>query len=405
LAVLSLLVCRAIIFAMMAKNADVIVVGAGPAGSMLAYHLARAGVKVLLIEKARLPRYKPCGGGLTWRALKNLPADPTPVIASRALGGMLGMGGRIWLRDEISPFAVALVMRDQFDSWLAEQAANAGAQLWDQTPVLRVEESAEEVSVETPRTTLRAAYLVGADGVNSIVARNLGLLPKRPTGVALEAELDVAPGLLGEQSAYITFDFGILPHGYGWIFPKADRLSVGVFRAKSGSYPGLRDALWALLAAYPALQQGHISLIQGYRIPLGGGNDSLHTRRALLIGDAANLADPFLGEGISFALQSAGIACQVLLHSLQGGYKDLGAYTHHVDREIRRELRSAARLGAWVYGNPWRAATLLRRSQRLRRLWLDALADRLPYRTLLIQLAVYLPQILAQALGRRDSQG
>ncbi len=385
-------------------DADVIVVGAGPAGALCAYLLARAGATVLILEKALLPRYKPCGGGLTLRALKFLPFDPSPIVEVRAIGGQLTWEGRLLLQCRREPCVALMVTRDRFDAWLIEQAQKAGARLLTGALALRVEESENFVQVETPSGTLRATYLVGADGVNSVVARHLGWR-RRSTGVALEAELKVSAQGLEQQGAYLTFDFGALPYGYGWIFPKASHLSAGVFYAREGRAPDLKALLRHFLSHYPHIAGATIERVQGHRIPLGGEPQTLHTRRILLVGDAANLADAFLGEGISYALWSAHLAASVLFDCLANGQASLAMYTHAVQKNIGRELRHAARLGRWVYAHPKHAAALLVGSAWLQTLWIDTLTARRSFTALLHILPLYLPAILAQSLTRRQHRG
>ncbi len=125
-------------------------------------------------------------------------------------------------------------MRDRFDHYLVQQAVQAGANLLEGISVVSVEEKSDRVVVTTTQGELQAQLLAGADGVNSIVARSMGLMPDREVGVAVEAELAVSPASLEAQGGFATFDFGALPGGYGWIFPKRDHLSVGVFRAVPG---------------------------------------------------------------------------------------------------------------------------------------------------------------------------
>jgi geranylgeranyl reductase family protein len=381
-------------------GADVIVVGAGPAGATCAYLLARVGINVILLEKAALPRYKPCGGGLTWRALQCLPVEPSDVTEVYAVGGRLAWNGQVVLEKTNNSFVAALVMRDRFDAWLAELAQMAGAHLQDRTPALRIEETPDHVQVETPTGILRARYLVGADGVNSLIARQFRGF-SRITGVALEAEVDVPSRGLETQGPYLTFDFGVLPFGYGWIFPKRGHLSVGVFAAHGGRVPDLKRTLERFMGQYAHLAKGQVRLLRGHRIPLGGQRYPLHTRRMLLVGDAANLADAFLGEGISYALWSACLASQALQIGLTDRRADLAAYTRMVQTTLGRELRFAARLGRWVYSHPKRAVNVLVTSPKLQALWLNTLTARQSFTRLILSLPLYLPLVLAQYLQNK----
>jgi len=222
---------------------DVIVVGTGPAGAVLAYLLAKRGLDVLILERETLPRYKTCGGGLTLKAIQNLPFDVNAVLEHKAVGGIVTYAGQQLLKVEIGWPAAWLVMRDRFDHYLVQQAVLAGARLVEGVKVSGVEQRGDRMVVTTTQGELHAQLLAGADGVNSIVARSVGLIPNREVGVALEAELAVPPASLDTQGAYATFDFGALPGGYGWIFPKRDHLSVGVFKAIPGKAGELKKAL------------------------------------------------------------------------------------------------------------------------------------------------------------------
>ncbi|MCX8023925.1 MAG: geranylgeranyl reductase family protein [Thermanaerothrix sp.] len=377
-----------------------IVVGAGPGGALCAYLLAHAGAKVILLEKSMLPRYKPCGGGLTLRALKYLPFDPSDAVEVYAVGGKLTWEGRLILEKSREPFVAAMVMRDRFDTWLVDKAQAAGAFLMDATPVLGVEELDAGVQVETPGRIFRATYLVGADGVNSIVARQFPNF-RRATGVALEAEVEVPSAALDAQGFYLTFDFGILPQGYGWIFPKGDHLSIGVFAAHEGRIPDLKAHLMRFMACYPHVINGKVHLLRGHRIPLGGQRQILHTRRMVLVGDAANLADAFLGEGISYALWSAHLASQVIWAGLTNHQVGLATYTKRVQKTLGRELRFAARLGQWVYSHSKQAATVLATSPKLQTMWLDTLTARQSFARLVLTLPLCLPLIMVQYLRNR----
>jgi len=234
--------------------------------------------------------------------------------------------------------------------------------------------------------------------VNSGVARSLGLLPDRRVGVAVEAEVAVPPSGLEAQGAYATFDFGALPHGYGWIFPKQDHLSVGVFQAQPGKAAGLRQRLDQFIACQPALQGGQMLHFQGHPIPLGATHQPVDRGRALLVGDAANLADPWLGEGIYYAVLSARLAAPVMLAALEKGSSDLSEYTRQVQRLIVSQQRYAAMFASIVYRLPKQASLLLSHSPRLQELLFSVIRGDRNFRQMSAGLVRYLPRILLESI-------
>lgn len=350
------------------KIYDIIIVGAGPAGTVLAYLLAKIGLKVLILEKARLPRYKTCGGGVTFKTVDHLPFDATPALQQEASGGIISYGGKPLLKTPVRrPFAW-LVMRDAFDNFLAQEAQKAGAELIDSVPVENIEQTSNYIIAQTNIGKFTGLFIAGADGVNSTVAHLLGLLPKREVGIAIEAEIEVPSKALEEQGQYATFDFGAIPHGYGWVFPKSDHLSVGVFYASTGKVNDLRQTLHKFIACQPVLQQHRQLSLHGHQIPLGGVFETLHLGRALLLGDAANLADPWLGEGLFYAVASAQIAAQVIEALLEQGRADLSSYTQKVNAEIVQQLAYAQRLANVVYHFPHYGSQLISKSSLMQNL-------------------------------------
>src|SRR5215218_7623445 len=168
---------------------DVIVVGAGPAGSTAAYRLAREGASVLLVDRAVFPRDKPCGGGLTMRAVRQLPFSVEPVVEDRTRPVEFGLDfGSHFERSTEEPL-VLMTQRTRLDAFLAEQAANAGADLRDGVAVKGVELTAGGVEAQLDGSRVAADVLLGADGVNGVTARAAGLDGGRDYGVALEANV------------------------------------------------------------------------------------------------------------------------------------------------------------------------------------------------------------------------
>ncbi|HEX9091891.1 MAG TPA: geranylgeranyl reductase family protein [Anaerolineales bacterium] len=377
---------------------EVIVVGAGPAGSVLAYLLARGGLDVLILERANLPRYKSCGGGVTWKAVQNLPFDASPVFEHQATGGVVTYQGRQMLRVEINQAIAWLVMRDKFDHFLAQQAISAGARLKEGTSVVKVEDRGDRVVVSTTHGELQSLLLAGADGVNSRVAHSVGLLAQREADVGLEAELAVSPAELEKQGSYATFDFGAIAGGYGWIFPKRDHLSVGVFKASRGKANGLRRALDRFVASQDVLTKPQILHLQGHQIPLGGRKHALDKGRVLLVGDAANLADPWIGEGISYAIMSAHLAAEQMAKAIENQAFDLSGYTRLINASITPQLRVARLFAKVVFALPQFSSDLLSRSPFLQQLVIDVIQGKRTFREIATASVSGVPRIVTETL-------
>jgi len=344
---------------------DVVVVGSGPAGAVVAYELAEKGFNVLILDKAKLPRYKPCGGGITDKTIRELPYEIQPAIDLISEGIILSFGGKQFLKTDLQKKVACLVMRDQFDYYLAQKAIEAGARLEDSTRVLGINLRERDVEIITDKRHFHSQIVVGADGVNSTVARSLNLLTNRETGVALEAEVGVPSISLRKQGAFATFDFGALPNGYGWIFPKKDHFSIGVFHAKKEKLSSIKFYFQRFIESQNVLASHSLMNISGHRIPLGGKTGKLHTHRAILVGDAANLADPWLGEGIYYAVSSAKIAANVIKESLDDDIERLIEYSQIIFRRIGKQYIQARKLANLTYKFPILSLYLLQNDPNL----------------------------------------
>ena len=321
---------------------DVIVVGAGPAGSSAAYGLARQGLRVLMLEKARIPRYKPCGGGLSLKVRSALDYDFSSAVQDTIRQVSIAYGRE---RIRIESAEAYCVMRADFDALLAAQAVRAGAELRDACPVDGITLENDRAGVSAGGERLDAALLIGADGVNGGVRRAAGFPPHHRMGVAIEAELQVPSAALAEWRSVLHMDYGALSWGYGWIFPKADHLSVGVGALiRPGHKLDLQRELARYLSSEPSLSGAKPILTRGHRVPLGGQFAIYHRPHALLVGDAAGLADPFTAEGIYFAIRSGQIAAQEIGRARQRGDNDLSPYSRRINSEINADFR----FGWWL---------------------------------------------------------
>jgi geranylgeranyl reductase family protein len=298
---------------------DAIVVGAGPAGSTAAYHLSRAGADVLLLDRARFPRDKPCGGGVTERAARLLPFAIDPVVEDVATQVDLRLRyGRTITRGEGAPL-VYLTQRRRLDHFLAQRAVEAGADFHDGVRVTRVEESAVCAGAER----YEAAVVIGADGANGVSARALALGGNQHVGVALEANAPYAK--VGESyRGKLVLEFGVVPGGYAWVFPKGDHANFGV-GGWGGEGPRLREHLRHLCAAHD-VSFDDLKGIRGYRLPLRSPRSTLARGRALLVGDAGGLIDPVSGDGMFEGFLSSRYASEAVLDLLAGRASSLEPY-------------------------------------------------------------------------------
>lgn len=321
---------------------DVIIVGAGPAGATLGYELARKGVDVLILEKERLPRYKPCAGGITVKTLKLLDLDISPVTHQIVYGARVAyQGSKEFIKWYDKPL-IYMVMRDEFDYFLIQRAQAAGAVVVDNQRVRQLRVNHEGVEVLTTHDIFKADILVGADGANSIVAKSLALTKDIELGIGIEAEISVPRERLVKWDSLMGLDLGHIPGGYGWIFPKKDHLSTGVggslCQAKRLK-PGYQKVL-----SSQDLGDYEITKLRSHFLPVRRNGAAIQQERSLLLGDAAGLVDPLTGEGIYYAIKSAQIAAPIITHCLQAGIIDLEGYQEAVNKEIMPELKASQAL-------------------------------------------------------------
>ena len=266
---------------------------------------------MLLVDKARFPRDKPCGGGLTGRALKHLPCDVEPVV-ERVVDRMVvraRYGGQV-ARQSGRPL-IAMTQRRRLDHYLAEQASSAGAVFRDGVDVDELALDDDDVGARVGGAEVRAGFLVGADGANGVVARRAGLGGGIVRGVALEG--NVPWGALSrtpyEETAWV--ELGIVPGGYGWVFPKGDHANLGVGGWMSEG-PRLRSHL-DRLARQHGVEPSAVESLRGHRLPMRELGAPAARGRVLLVGDAAGLVDPLSGDGMYEAFVSARLAADALL--------------------------------------------------------------------------------------------
>lgn len=285
---------------------DVAVIGAGPAGATAARVAASAGARVLVLERAALPRYKTCGGGLVGASIAALPPRFRPPTQGRIDAIRFTLNGR-WSRLRRSPTPLFdLVFRDEFDAALTAAATANGAVLRDGVSVNAITAEPDSMLLRlADGQQVRARAVVGADGSASRTGGYVGVRCDQ-VDLGLEAEIPVDAATAARWRGQVLIDWGPLPGSYGWVFPKGEVLTTGVIAAR-GQGERTRAYLRALLERLglagiaPLRESGHLTRCRRPGSPLW-------RERVLVAGDAAGLLEPWTREGISYALRSGALA-------------------------------------------------------------------------------------------------
>lgn len=327
---------------------DCIVVGAGPAGGTAAYHLAKRGHSVLVLEKESLPRYKPCGGGVSPVVAQWFDFDFSPAISMTVdkIRYTWKMGDPVEAEIKTAE-PIWMVRRDIFDHFLVQQAQKQGAELRDNTEVKSIKFENDAWQVNTSNGSFQGRYLIAADGAKGPMAKLLGFKErKRRLAGALEAEVPTT----GENERTAYFEFGMLKNGYIWNFPKADGYSIGVGTFR-GSEP---QDFKSLLAEYGTMFGVNVSASKQYGHPLclWDGNQNLHTQNAVLAGEAACVVDPFTAEGIRPSIYSGLKASEAVSQAIAGDSNALANYTQVINEEWGADMKWAQRLAGAFYQFP-----------------------------------------------------
>ncbi|MDZ7671740.1 MAG: NAD(P)/FAD-dependent oxidoreductase [Halanaerobiales bacterium] len=341
-------------------DADVIIVGSGPAGSYLAYNLAQNDINVLILEKDPWPRYKACGGALSGKTINLLYNDgvhlPDSLIENSIGDFTFRFGYKKTFYFEYPGQEIKLVNRKKFDNYLLKQAYKARADFRDNEKVTDIKISNEKVIVESDKNSYRTSIVVGADGANSKTAQILKLFPEdinKNKGMAIESEIYINNTNYQKQNE-IIIDFDFIKEGYAWVFPKKNQLSVGL-----GTYEfrdnNIKEKLFDYLQKLNISYEKDKLFYRGHPIPAAGfdaSNIKIAGKRFILIGDAAFLADPFVGEGIYNACLSAKIAAKNIIKSLDENKYDLISYQKEVKGKLYPQLMISEKLAHWFYSNP-----------------------------------------------------
>lgn len=345
---------------MTANHFDVIIVGAGPAGSSAAIRLANTGLSVALLDKAVFPRDKTCGDALSVDVINQLP-----LLAEELLPNFND------LQNKIASYGVKIFSPDHhhvdipfihkgkkscgfisprlsFDALLFQQAcSSSNVTVYQDCTISHAEADDDKVTVHSNLGTFTCSMVIGADGAHSIIAKALGTIKveKKHHSAGLRVYYENVKHFHAENFIELHFFKEVLP-GYLWIFPLAgNKANVGIGMLSADvakNKVNLKQVLSTLLATHPQLQPRFsdarpLESIKGFGLPLGSRKRELSGNRFLLTGDAAALIDPFSGEGIANAIRSGRVAAdQVLACFAKGDFS--ASFNKAYDKEIYRRM-------------------------------------------------------------------
>jgi geranylgeranyl reductase family protein len=327
---------------------DCIIVGAGPAGSSAAYHLAKQGRSVLILDKDTLPRYKPCSGGVSPAIAQWFDFDFSPAISCRVdtLQYTWNLEDPVDVQLE-NQAPMWMVRRDIFDHFIVQQAQKQGAELRDNTAVTGIEFKVDRWQVTTATGTVEAKYLIAADGAKGNMAKWLGFKDVKRR-IAGAIEVDAASVKVVNT---INFEFGLVKNGYLWNFPKADGYSIGIGTFRGGEGQDLRRILDTYGQGALGINLNNFKYVE-HPLCLWDGDRKLHTQNAILAGEAACVVDPMTAEGIRPSIFS-GVKAADAIHAALGGTSNaLENYTQIITTEWGADMKWAQRLAGAFYQFP-----------------------------------------------------
>jgi geranylgeranyl reductase family protein len=324
---------------------DVIVVGAGPAGSTAARICALHNLKTLVLEKEKIPREKPCAGGVTVAAAKALDFPIPENLIERKCKKLSVVYERIQNRTQLDKPFVYMVDRKKFDGFLADRAAEAGAIIQEREQCLFVEADDTHVTVRTDKKNYTAGVVIGADGVYSRVLKSLyGGFNRDEIHLCVTSEIPMPDKEIDRRFGdLVTIYYGFESIGYAWLFPKGGYVSAGI-----GIQEKQSKNIVNRLKDFLKLKNLDTDVrIRGYYLPVSKFTRPVYGKRAMLVGDAAGFTDGFSGEGIRYAILSGRTAAETAIQAHSSGdfsEKTIRQYQDTCESIFIGDLRCAAKM-------------------------------------------------------------
>ena len=372
-------------------DAEVIVAGAGPAGAVAARTLAAKGIRTLLVDRHAFPRNKPCGGGLTMRAMKRFPwlTEAIRAIDVHTVSKLHleGPDGSVLELSAGEPVGI-LIRRVQFDHALVQAAEAAGATLRERFEITQASQDADSITLQS-RTgeTLRAPVVIAADGVHSVIGKRLGVNQKWPTkSIAIDMMEETPHDTLRAAHpdvVWIAYAYKGLD-GYSYIFPKTHHVNVGIGCLLShfkGEMPGRpyemqKTFVQSLVEIGELDGKSDRTHFTPYLIPVGGPLAKTYAGNVLFIGDAGGFVNGFTAEGIYYSMISGELAGQAVIAAGIGANRAAAGprFQKLWKREMGAELRDSVLIQRYLFGSHERVNRVVRGGRELP--WLtDAMVD------------------------------
>lgn len=337
---------------------DVIIIGAGPGGSVAANVALKGGMSVLQIEKGRLPRAKPCAGGLTVKSRNLIPREARPRIVRTAAAFSFSTSNGPQLHFKHLDPVLRFVKRPEFDAALVEGNRAFPAFRFLQGTTAASVGFSGLFEIEAGQEVFRGRQLIGSDGAYSVVNRTFGI--SRPKGRATGIEISL-PKSQATVSRLLApcFDFGTVDQGYGWVFPKDDHWSIGLYTL-AGQVRGLKERLRDYVAEKGfQCHRDPLETVEAFRYGVGGYRLTPPDCPVYLVGDAGGFAEAITGEGIYYAMESGRLAAETAL-GVQAGTRQHRSYYRALWSSVLLDTFLSWQAAKVFYSNPGRWLKLLR---------------------------------------------